>query len=111
LAAVLIASYPGSGTIMSLVGNAWGIFGAAFGPVFLLTLFWKRFTFKGALAGLIAGAAVDIIWLAAFSATGLYEIIPGFIFGFIAAVAVTLLTEKPSAQVEALYDKSVAITD
>ncbi|MDR3020542.1 MAG: sodium/proline symporter, partial [Treponema sp.] len=111
LIAVLIASHPGSGTIMSLVGNAWGIFGAAFGPVILLSLFWKRFTFAGAIAGIVAGALVDILWLAFCSGTGLYEIIPGFIAGIIAAVAVTLCGKKPATEVEALFDKSVALTD
>jgi sodium/proline symporter len=111
LLAIIIASNPGSGTIMSLVGNAWGVFGAAFGPVILLSLFWKRFTFSGAIAGIVAGAAVDVIWLAAFSNTGLYEIIPGFIAGLIAAVIVTLCGKGPGADVEALFDKSVALKD
>jgi sodium/proline symporter len=110
-AAVGIASSPGSGTIMSLVGNAWGVFGAAFGPVILLSLFWKRFTFSGAIAGIVAGAAADVIWLVAFSSTGLYEIIPGFIVGLIAAVIVTLCGKGPGADVEALFDKSVAMKD
>jgi sodium/proline symporter len=111
LLAVIIASNPGSGTIMGLVGNAWGVFGAAFGPAILLSLFWKRFTFAGAVSGIITGAVVDVIWLAAFSATGLYEIIPGFIAGLITAIVVTLYGKKPSAEVEALYDKSLAIED
>jgi len=96
---------------MSLVGNAWGVFGAAFGPVILLSLFWKRFTFAGAGAGIIAGAVADVVWLAAFSSTGLYEIIPGFIVGFLVAVTVTLCGKNPGADVEALFDKSVALKD
>ena len=71
--ALVIAVNPNSGTIMSLVSNAWGVFGAAFGPVILLSLFWKRLNFLGALTGIIAGAAVDILWLAFMSGTGLYE--------------------------------------
>jgi len=55
--ALIIAADPGSGTIMGLVENAWGVFGAAFGPVILLSLFWRRFTFSGAVAGIVAGAA------------------------------------------------------
>jgi sodium/proline symporter len=111
LIAVIIASHPGSGTIMSLVGNAWGVFGAAFGPAILLSLFWKRFTFPGAIAGIVAGAAADMLWLAAFSGTGLYEIIPGFIVGLAAAVVVTLCGKGPGKDVEALFDKSVALKD
>jgi len=96
---------------MSLVGNAWGVFGAAFGPTILLSLFWKRFTFVGAVTGIVTGAAVDVIWLAAFSSTGLYEILPGFVIGLIAAIVVTLCGKKPSTEVQALYDKSIAIED
>ena len=61
LIALIIASNPGSGTIMGLVSNAWGVFGAAFGPAILLSLFWKRFTFSGAVAGIVSGAVVDIL--------------------------------------------------
>jgi sodium/proline symporter len=111
LLAVIIALNPGSGTIMSLVGNAWGVFGAAFGPAILLSLFWKRFTFTGAVAGIVAGAVADVLWLVFFSGTGLYEIIPGFIIGLATAIVVTLCGKKPSAEVESLYDKSVAIKD
>ena len=48
---------------MNLVENAWGVFGAAFGPTILLSLFWRRFNYFGACAGVIVGAAVDIFWL------------------------------------------------
>ena len=109
--AILIASNPNSGTIMDLVGNAWGLFGAAFSPVILLSLMWKRFNFAGALAGIITGAAVDIIWLTAFSKTGLYEIIPGFCAGLIVAVIVTLCTKEPSQEVCELFDRAVSLTD
>ncbi len=63
--AFFIASNKGDGAqaIMNMVENAWGIFGAAFGPTVLLSLFWRRFTYKGAVAGIIAGAAVDMLWL------------------------------------------------
>ncbi len=106
LIAVLIASNPNSGTIMGLVENAWGVFGAAFGPAIMLSLFWKRFTFGGAVAGIIAGAVVDIGWLAFLGSTGIYEIIPGFIAGLIAAVVVSRLGKAPSAEVEELFDKA-----
>lgn len=109
--AVVIASNPGSGTIMSLVENAWGVFGAAFGPTIMLSLFWRRFTFAGAAAGIVVGALVDILWFVCLSSTGIYEIIPGFAAGLIAAVVVTLLGKKPSAEVEALFDKAVAYKD
>ncbi len=109
--AVLIASDPNSGTIMGLVENAWGVFGAAFGPAILLSLFWKRFTFGGAVAGIVVGAVVDIGWFAFLSSTGIYEIIPGFIASLIAAVVVSLMGKAPSAEVEALFDKAVNYKD
>ena len=106
LIAVLIASNPNSGTIMGLVENAWGVFGAAFGPAIMLSLFWKRFTFGGAVAGIVVGAVVDIGWLMFLSSTGIYEIIPGTILGLIAAVVVSKLGKAPSAEVEELFDKA-----
>ncbi|MGN1059310.1 MAG: sodium/proline symporter [Clostridia bacterium] len=106
--AYFIASSKGEGAqaIMSMVGNAWGLFGAAFGPVVILSLFWKRFTYKGAIAGILAGAAMDVVWLLYLSSTGIYEIVPGFIVGALAAVVVTLLDKKPSADVIALYERA-----
>ncbi|MDD6095657.1 MAG: sodium/proline symporter [Clostridia bacterium] len=109
--ALLIAALPGTGTIMSLVSNAWGLFGAAFGPVIILSLFWKRFNFAGAVAGILAGAAVDILWLVFLSSLGIYEIIPGFIAGMAAAVIVSYCTKAPSADVEKLFDDAVTYKD
>lgn len=98
--------------IMDLVSNAWGIFGAAFGPAVLMSLFWKRFTYKGAVTGIIVGALVDMLWLwlpvaggATLTAvTGIYEIIPGFIIGGLAAIIVTLADAAPSKEVEAIFE-------
>lgn len=108
IVALLIASNPNAGSIMSLVSNAWGVFGAAFGPAIMLSLFWKRFTFAGAVAGIVTGAVVDIGWLALLSSTGIYEIIPGFAASLLAAVIASLCSKKPDEDVEALYDRAVA---
>ena len=106
VAALLIASDPGSGSIMSLVENAWGIFGAAFGPVILLSLYWKDLTLGGAAAGIVAGAAVDILWLVFLSGTGIYEIVPGFAAGLTAALLVSRLgEEKEKIRLRELFDK------
>ena len=105
--AVMIASDPNSGTIMGLVENAWGVFGAAFGPAILLSLFWKRFTFSGAVAGILTGAIIDIGWLAFLSSTGIYEIIPGFVLGGLAAIVVSLCSKAPTAEVEELFERAV----
>ncbi|MBQ9735805.1 MAG: sodium/proline symporter [Clostridia bacterium] len=101
-----------AGSIMAMVENAWGLFGAAFGPVVILSLFWRRLNYKGAVAGIIAGAVVDIAWLLLFTNTittalvantGVYEILPGFVAGGIVAVVASLLSEKPSTEVDAIF--------
>jgi len=104
--ALVIAANPNSASIMGLVENAWGVFGAAFGPVLLLSLFWKRLTFGGAVAGIAVGAVVDILWLVCLSATGIYEIVPGFIAGLLASVIVSLCGKGPGEDVEALFDRA-----
>ena len=102
-------------SIMSMVENAWGLFGAAFGPVVLLSLFWKRLNYPGAVAGIVAGAVVDIAWLLCFTntitealiaPTGVYEILPGFIAGAIAAIVVSLCTKAPSDEVNAIFESA-----
>ena len=104
---------PGSwaSSIMDMVENAWGLFGAAFGPVVILSLFWRRFNYAGALAGIVGGAAVDVVCLYNLSGwlggTYLYEIVPGFAAGLVAAVAATLLTPKPGAEVDAIFEKAI----
>ena len=109
--AVFIASNPNSGTIMGLVENAWGVFGAAFGPAIMLSLFWRRFNFQGAVAGILTGATVDILWLAFLKDFGLYEIIPGFLASLVVAIVVSLSTKAPSDAVTAVYDKVVSSED
>ncbi len=109
--AYFIASSKGEGAqaIMNMVENAWAGFGGSFGPVVLLSLYWKRLTYKGACAGVMAGAVVDVVWLLCFSAsTGIYEIVPAFIVGLVMAVVVSLVDKKPSAEVEAVYNAAVS---
>lgn len=99
----------GAQAIMSLVENAWAGFGSAFGSVVILSVFWRRFTYKGALAGVIAGAVTDVLWLIFLSAsTGIYELIPGFAASMLAAVIVTLLDKKPTEEITAIYDAATA---
>lgn len=107
--AYFLASARGEGAqaIMELVENAWGLFGASFGPVVLLSVFWKRFNYWGAVAGVVGGAVVDILWYNLLSSTtGVYELFPGFVAGMLCAVVVTLLTKAPSAEVVAIFDKA-----
>lgn len=108
---VFIAASPNSGSIMSLVANAWGVFGAAFGPAIMLSLFWKRFNYMGALVGIVVGAVVDIYWFTNLAHLGIYEIIPGFFASLVAAVIATLCSPAPSKEVEALFEKAVNFED
>ena len=111
LVALVIAANPRSGSIMALVGNAWGLFGAAFGPTILLSLFWRKFNFAGAVAGILTGAAVDICWIVFLSKTGVYEILPGFVAGAIAAFVAAKLAGTPSEAVLKQYDDAVVYND
>ena len=112
--ALLIAVNPNCAGIMALVECAWAAFGAAFGPAIILALYWKRFTYKGAVAGIVAGFLMDAFWYCCFSGsvekltifnTGLYEIIPGFIFSLIVAIVVSLADKEPSKEIEDLFDE------
>ena len=98
----------GAQAIMNLVENAWAGFGSAFGPTIILSLFWRRFTYKGAVAGVVTGALVDVLWLAFMSHTGIYEIIPGFACSLIAAVVFTLLDKEPGKEVQEIFDRATA---
>jgi sodium/proline symporter len=95
--AIAIAANPDS-RVLGLVGYAWAGFGSAFGPVILLSLVWPRMTRRGALAGMITGAATVIIWRAG-AWWGLYEMVPGFAVGAIAIVAFSLLDHPPAAAI------------
>ena len=106
IAAYIIAGSPKCAGLMALVSCAWGAFGAAFGPAILLALFWKRFTYWGAFAGIITGFAADALWYAFCSGTKIYEIIPGFAAGLIAAVIVSLLTPAPAKEVTDLFEEA-----
>jgi solute:Na+ symporter, SSS family len=98
LVAIWIASDPES-EVLGLVSNAWAGFGAAFGPLILLSLTWNRMNGAGAVAGLVTGAAVVIGWIAMgwnsdfMGGPGIYEIIPGFLAALMAIIAVSLMTK------------------
>jgi sodium/proline symporter len=110
--AFFIAASPNCGGIMALVECAWAGFGSAFGPVILLSLYWRRLTYSGAIAGVCVGFVVDAVWYAFLSSsTGLYEIIPGFLCGLLAAVIVSLCSKAPSKEVTDLFDRAFEPTD
>lgn len=106
IVAILIAQDPDS-TVLDLVGFAWAGFGAAFGPMILLALYWKRITAMGALSGMVAGAVVSYVWgtvPAIKEAINLYEIVPGVLVHFLVAIVVSLLTHRPEPEIEAEFE-------
>ena len=104
LVATSMASNPES-MVLELVAYAWGGFGAAFGPVIIISLFWKRMTRNATLTGMVIGAVTVIVWK---NLSGgmfdLYEILPGFIFCSIAIIVVSLLDKEPEPAVQEQFD-------
>lgn len=100
--AMIIASDENS-SIFVLVSYAWSGFGAAFGPLILFSLFWKRTTLKGAIAGMIGGGVLSLIWSLWISKLGgifaVYELLPSFIFSSILIVVVSLFDKEPSKEI------------
>ncbi len=96
-------------SVLDLVVYAWGGMGAAFGPATILALYWRRFNFWGAMTAMISGAAISTIWGSL--SGGPYQIFdmhlatPGFFLAFPIAIAATLLTSKPTAEVTDLFDR------
>lgn len=103
--AILLSLTPNN-TILNLVGYAWAGFGSAFGPAILLSLYWKRMNVWGTLAGIIVGAVTVIIWISNEALKGfMYEMIPGFILSLLAIIIVSILTAKPSTEVDTEFDE------
>ncbi len=96
-------------SVFRIVSFAWAGFGAAFGPVVLFGLFWKRTTKWGALAGMVTGGAMVFVWKYIIADLGgvfaIYELLPAFVLACIAIVAVSLLTEKPGDEIVAVYEE------
>ena len=94
--------------IFSIVDFAWAGFGAAFGPLMLFSLFWKRTTYAGAIAGMLSGGAMVFIWnffISKFGGVwGIYELLPAFLFSCIVIVVVSLLTKKPGETIEKEFE-------
>ncbi|WP_444544627.1 sodium:solute symporter family transporter, partial [Sphingobacterium alkalisoli] len=108
LAAVL--AWEENDTILKLVSFAWAGFGASFGPLILLTLYWRKITSAGALVGMVVGAVTVVVWGSIDSLTStLYEIVPGFVLALIATVVVSLMTYKPNAEIEKEFDETLRL--
>ncbi len=107
---VLLARDP-NGSVFRIVSFAWAGFGAAFGPVVLFALFWKRANKFGAIAGMVSGGAMVFFWKffirVKFAGTALdiYELLPAFIVACLAIVIVSLLTKKPDKEITDVFDE------
>lgn len=107
LVAIYLAWDPNS-SVFRIVSFAWAGFGSAFGPAMLCSLFWKRTTKQGVLAGMVAGAAMVFIWKYGIAKLGgvwaIYELLPAFLVGLLVIVVVSLLTPAPSQEVVDEFD-------
>lgn len=106
--AVFIARDENS-VIFTIVSFAWAGFGATFGPLMLMSLFWKRTNLPGALAGMIGGGAMVFFWKLVVRPLGgawnIYELLPAFLFSCLLIVVVSLLTAPPSEEVQAEFEE------
>ena len=95
-------------SIFKVVSYAWAGFGASFGPLVLLSLYWRRTNAAGAFAGMVGGGCTVVLWNLLLSPLGgifgIYELVPGFIVATVAIVAVSLLTAPPSEDVVHEFD-------
>lgn len=106
-------AYDPNSSIMGLVSDAWAGLGSAFGPIVLMSLYWRRTNTKGAIAGIAVGAITVLVWdylpLAAgstlYEATGLYSLILGFALSMISIIVVSLLTEEPEQAILDEFDQ------
>ena len=103
--AFILSLYP-KDSILGLVGNAWAGFGAAFGPLIILSLTWKKITAKGALLGMIVGGLTVLLWIyLPHPFKDLYEIIPGFILSMATTILVSLIDKPVSKEITEEFDK------
>ena len=100
----IIIALDENSVIFQIVSFAWAGFGATFGPLILFSLFWKRTTRAGAIAGMVGGAGMVFLWKLVISGLGgvfaIYELLPAFIFSSVCIVVVSLLTKTPSKEIE-----------
>ncbi len=105
----VILAWDSNSSVFKIVSFAWAGFGAAFGPVMLLSLFWKRSNKFGAIAGMIAGGAMVFIWKFGIAKLGgafaIYELLPAFVFGLLVNVIVSLITPAPDKEITDTFEE------
>ena len=105
----VIIAWDSNSSVFGIVSFAWAGFGAVFGPVMLLSLFWKRSNRYGALAGMVVGGIMVFVWKYAIAKLGgifdIYELLPAFICGLLVNVIVSLVTPKPDDEIVEVFDE------
>lgn len=105
----VVLAWDSDSSVFRIVSFAWAGFGAAFGPVMLLSLFWKRSNKYGAIAGMVAGGAMVFIWKYVIAKLGgvfeIYELLPAFIIGLVVNVVISLLTKKPEDEIVNAFEE------
>lgn len=105
----VVLAWDADSSVFRIVSFAWAGFGAAFGPVVLLSLFWKRSNKYGAIAGMVAGGAMVFIWKFAIAKLGgvfeIYELLPAFLIGLAVNVIVSLATKKPDDEIVEAFEE------
>lgn len=103
-------AWPNDESILKIVSFAWAGFGASFGPVILLSLYWRKITAIGALWGMIAGAVTVMIWGNVPQLTStIYEIVPGFIICWIVTYFISIATYRPNAEIEKEFGEALEL--
>ena len=111
----MVIAWDENSVIFNIVSFAWAGFGATFGPIMLFSLFWKRTTRAGAIAGMITGGAMVFIWNLVLSPMGgifsIYELLPAFLLSSLVIVIVSLCTRKPDKAIEDEFEAAKVYTD
>ena len=106
----LVIAWDENSVIFQVVSFAWAGFGATFGPIMLFSLFWKRTTRAGAIAGMVGGGVMVFIWKLLIKSMGgllgIYELLPAFLFSVILIAVVSLMTAPPDAEIMAEFEKA-----
>ena len=106
----MIIALDENSVIFTIVSFAWAGFGATFGPLVLFSLFWKRTTRAGAIAGMVGGGGMVFLWKLVIKPLGgllgIYELLPAFLFSCILIVVVSLLTKAPSAEIQEEFERA-----
>lgn len=106
----MIIAWNSNSTIFGITSFAWAGFGAAFGPLMLFSLFWKRTTYASAIAGMVSGGLMVFIWKLLIKPLGgvfgVYELLPSFVVSSLVIVIVSLFTHNKNSEIDRDFEKA-----